>query len=417
MKKQSILLTLVALFAISCDNELVPPQESPTAAQPINVPESLVACITQGNEFAFDLFYKILQTTDEKNVFISPLSVDFALGMTLNGANSITKQEMKNVLHHSKLTDEQINEYYQLMLNALPTIDPTAKLNIANSIWCREGFPFYKSFLDINATYFDAEIRNLDFSASYALDTINGWCARKTNNLIKNPLDKIPSDAVMYLINAIYFKGIWIAQFDKANTAKANFHSENGSQNQVDMMCIPKGSFPYCEDENAQYLDMGYGNGAFSMTLILPREGKTLKDVSNKFSADYFNDNVKNRLDSTNIRVFLPRFKTEFKATLNDVLIALGMPSAFDSQGTADFSGMCNILEHYLYISRVIHSTFVEVNEEGTEAAAVTIVEMVETSAGADNTRVFRADKPFMFVIRENSTGAILFMGKMGEIK
>ena len=411
MKKVSIFLVLVAFFAVSCEKGIESQRQKPIPAEPINVPAALMPRITQGNEFAFDLFYKILQTTTEKNVFISPLSVDFALGMTLNGANSITKEEMKNVLHHSGLTDVQINEYYQLMLNTLPSIDPTTKLNIANSIWCREGFPFYQTFLDTNAKYFDAEIRNLDFSAPWALDTINGWCAKKTNDLIKEPLDEIPYDAVMYLINAIYFKGIWITQFDKKNTAKATFYSESGTQSQVDMMHIPESNFPYYTDADAQYLDMGYGNGAFSMTLILPNEGKTLQNVTDNLSADDFDNIVKNRLYSANVKVFLPRFKTEYKTTLNDVLIDMGMPSAFVPYH-ADFSDMSSL---YLFINRVIHSTFVEVNEEGTEAAAITIVELEPTFEGGGLIN-FRADKPFMFVIRENSTGAILFMGKMGEI-
>ena len=411
MKKLILFLSIFAGgLLISCENNEPQPQKF-APAQRINVPAALAPRIAQGNEFAFDLFYKILQTTTDKNVFISPLSVDFALGMTLNGANSVTEQEIKNVLHHSGLTDTQINEYYQLMINALPVVDPTSKLNIANSIWCREGFPFYKTFLDVNAKYFAAKISNLDFSSPTALKTINNWCATQTNDLIKEPLDMISPDAVMYLINAIYFKGIWITQFEKEKTTKTTFYAENDVQNQVDMMHIPEGAFPYYTDANAQYLDMGYGNGAFSMTLILPRDGKTLQAVTDNLSADYFSDIVKNRLDSTNVKVFLPRFKTEFKTDLNNVLIALGMPSAF-SPVNADFSKMSEI---HLFINRIIHSTFVEVNEEGTEAAAITIVEMDFTSIG-DNLPVFRADKPFMFVIRENSTGAILFMGKMGEI-
>ena len=414
MKKINIILILVAIITTSCDNN--EPQPKPvTPAQPINVPAALAPRITQGNEFAFDLFYKIMQTTDDKNIFISPLSVDFALGMTLNGANSITKEEMKNALRHSGLTDEQINEYYKLMLTELPVVDPSTKLNIANSIWCKDGFPFHQSFLDINAKYFDAEVRNLDFSSPTALKTINDWCAKKTENLIKEPLDKISDYAVMYLINAIYFKGIWTTQFEKEKTAKATFYAEDGSQNQVDMMHIPESGFPYYADENAQYLDMAYGNGAYSMTVILPCDGKTLQDVSDNLSTNYFNEIVENRLRDININVFLPRFKTEYKITLNDALIALGMQSAFDKY-YADFTRMSDIQP--LWINQVIHSTFVEVNEEGTEAAAVTIVEMVELSAGGSNrvVPIFRADKPFMFVIRENSTGTILFMGKMGKI-
>jgi serpin B len=428
MKKKKFfsLLLLAAFFAISCGNEIeqqpepeVEQQPELEVAQPIDMPTALTLRTAQGNAFAFDLFYKILQTTNDKNVFISPLSVDFALGMTLNGANGVTEQEMKQVLRHSGLTSAQINEYYRIMLNALPAVDPTTKLNIANSIWCREGFPFHQSFLDVNAKYFDAEIRNLDFASPTALQTINDWAARQTNNLIQEALNEVSPYAVMYLINAIYFKGTWTTQFEKENTVKTPFFAANGSQNQVYMMHIPENAFPYFADENAQFLDMSYGNGAFSMTVILPHEGKTLQDVTDNLSSDYFNDIVENRLRERDVEVFFPRFKTEYQIELGNVLAALGMPSAFDSRprlfgGTADFSGMSEI---ELFINSVIHTTFVEVNEEGTEAAAVTAV-VVFPTMGVPPPRptLFRADRPFMFVIRENSTGAILFMGKMGDI-
>ena len=409
MKKFSILLLIFAVFfAVSCKNEVEYPQ--PPILGSINVPAALAPRIAQGNEFAFNLFHKILQTTDEKNIFISPLSVDFALGMTLNGANSTTEQEMKNVLRHSGLTATQRNEYYQLMLNALPAVDPLTKLNIANSIWTRDGFPFHQSFLDVNAKYFDAEVRNLDFTLPDAVDIINAWCAEATNNLITEALDEICPNAVMYLINAIYFKGTWVTQFDRERTRPATFFSEDGTQSQVDMMHIPEGRFLHYFGENAHYLDLPYGNGSFSMTLILPHRGKTLQDVADNLSADNFNNIVSNRLDSIrNLHVFLPRFKMEYEITLNDVLIALGMPSAFCAYA-ADFSGISSARDD-LHISRVLHSAFVEVNEEGTEAAAVTVVEVGVLSAPP----MFLANRPFIFIIRENTTGAILFMGKKGE--
>jgi serpin B len=230
--------------------------------------------------------------------------------------------------------------------------------------------------------------------------------------LIQEALDQISPDAVMYLINAIYFKGIWTTQFETRNTARAPFFTANGTQNQVYMMRIPEGAFPHYSNSHAQFLDMSYGNGAFSMTVILPHEGKTIQDVTDNLSSDYFNDIVENRLHERNVEVFFPRFKTEYRIELGNVLAALGMPSAF-CEFDADFSGISEIP---LFISRVIHSTFVEVNEEGTEAAAVTVVEMEFTSVGPSRPITFRADRPFMFVIRENSTGAVLFMGKMGDI-
>jgi len=366
--------------------------------------------INQDNEFAFDLLKKTIAGFDQANVFVSPLSVSIALGMAWNGANGQTKTEMETALKMSGMSVSDINEYYKLMQTTLPTIDPTTKLSIANSLWYRTGFPVKPDFLQINSDYFNAYVRELDFSQAWAKDTINNWCSKKTNNLIKNPLDKISSDAAMYLVNAIYFKGIWRKHFETKNTAEANFTNELGNVVKVNMM-YQKDTFAYAQDNYAQYLDMPYGNNAFSMTVILPNEGKRTEDVLSYLTTEVWNSRLQSFL-TKKVEVYFPRFKTQNRFELIGPLENMGMNLAFT--GDADFSKISDIK---ILISRVIHNTYVEVTEEGTEAAAITIIGFGTTSTGPQPTPIFKVNKPFLFVIREKSTGVILFIGKMGNVE
>jgi len=408
--KKHLFIILMALLVVSCTNQNDPITPIPTDAKPILLNVGMEKRINQDNEFAFDLLKKTIAGFDQANVFVSPLSVSIALGMAWNGANGQTKTEMETALKMSGMSVSDINEYYKLMQTTLPTIDPTTKLSIANSLWYRTGFPVKSDFLQINSDYFNAYVRELDFSQAWAKDTINNWCAKKTNNLIKNPLDKISSDAVMYLVNAIYFKGIWRKHFETKNTAEANFTNELGSEVKVNMM-YQKDTFAYAQDNYAQYLDMPYGNNAFSMTVILPNEGKTTKDVLSYLTAEVWNNRLQSFL-TKQVEVYFPRFKTQNKFELIDPLKNMGMNLAFTED--ADFSKISDIK---ILISRVIHNTYVEVTEEGTEAAAVTIIGFGTTSTGPQPTPIFKVNKPFLFVIREKSTGVILFIGKMGNIE
>ncbi len=402
-----LLLVLFPLFLMGCDDNQIVINDP----EPIKLKAGMEKRIQQDNEFALDLFKQIIATSDEKNVFISPLSVSIALGMAWNGADGDTKSEMASTLKMAELTQEQINEYYQILLTALPKVDNSTKLNIANSIWYRTGFPVKPAFLDMNRTYFNSEVRPLDFSKTGAVDTINNWCAEKTNQLIKKPLDKISADAMLYLINAIYFKGIWSKQFNKKDTREANFTTEDKQIVKVNMM-NQTDTFAYHQDEIAQYLDMPYGNKSFSMTAILPNDGKTTDDVLAVLDRQKWNSVVESLSGGTKkVIVSFPRFKHQAKYELKTPLMNMGMIKAFDAL-QADFSPISDI---DLVISRILHSTYCEVDEVGTEAAAVTIIEFEMTSM--PDVPVFNANKPFIFVIRENSTGVILFMGKMGAVQ
>ncbi len=405
--KKLIILLFIASTVLSCTTQNAPIIIGEDA-QPIILSATQEKRVSQDNEFAFDLLKNTIKNSDESNVFISPLSVSIALGMAWNGATGDTKSEMETALKMNGMSADDINGYYKIMQTTLPSIDPSTKLSIANSLWYNEEFSVKQDFLTVNKNYFDAYIKELDFAQAWAVDTINNWCAKKTFNLIKNPLDQIPEDAEMYLVNAIYFKGIWRKQFEKKNTAEANFTNEEGSNIKVNMM-YQKDTFMYAEDDAAKYLDMTYGNKAFSMTIILPNEGKTTADILDQLTVDKWNTALQN-LHSTEVEVFFPRFKSENKFELKPVLQSMGMNLAF-----TDFADFSNISDLRLMISRIIHNTYVEVTEEGTEAAAVTIVEVMNTSMPI--IPEFRVNKPFLFVIREKSTGVILFIGKMGNIE
>jgi serine protease inhibitor len=403
--------TLILFLSISCTTQNDPIIKIPKDAEPIALKAELQKRVNQDNEFAFDLLKRTITSSGETNVFVSPLSVSIALGMAWNGANGQTKAEMEAALKMSGMSVADINDYYKIMQTTLPQIDPTAKLSIANSLWFKTGFPVKAAFLKVNSDYFNTYVKNLDFSKSWAVDTINNWCAKKTNNLIKHPLDQIPADAVMYLVNAIYFKGIWRKHFETKNTREADFINELNNQVKVNMM-YQKDTFAYAKDDYSQYLDMPYGNKAFSMTIILPNNGKTINDVINNLTPTGLSNTLKT-MSTREVEVYLPRFKTQNKFTLNEPLKNMGMNLAF-----TDYANFTNIADTNLQISRVLHDTYVEVTEEGTEAAAVTVVEIIATAMPVpEPTPVFKVNKPFLFIIREKSTGVILFIGKMGNVE
>ena len=401
-----ISLLLMASLLISCDTNNPAPDE---IAKPFNLTAVQKQRVVQDNEFAFDLMNQTLANTSEKNVFISPLSVSIALGMARNGAIGVTKTEMETALKMNGLTDAEINTYYKLMQNTLPDLDPKTKLSIANSIWYRNTFDVKADFLKTNQDFFSSKVAALDFNSPKAVETINNWCSDNTNGLIPEVIQTIDPEQMMFLINAIYFKGTWIKQFDKKDTHEATFTNELNQPVKVNMM-NKTDSFAYADDELAQYLDLPYGNNAFSMTVILPKGNNKASDIFKTITPENFNQ-LLNQLESQKVIVSLPRFKVKNKFKLNSMLQSMGMPKAF--QENAEFDNISMLKP--LYIGFVQHDTYVEVTEEGTEAAAVTTIGFETTSMPANP--YFVVNKPFVFIIREKSSGVILFMGKIGNVE
>ncbi|MDR0699703.1 MAG: serpin family protein [Tannerella sp.] len=406
--ERMIQLTVLSFFLCACESNDSPENEKLPNAKPIEL--RLGAKVDTDNSFAIDLFKATYASSDEANVFVSPLSVSMALNMTLNGAKGETAEQMRTALRASGYSIEEINEYSKSLREALLEVDPSTSLTIANSIWYREGIPVKTDFINVNRDHYNAEIKSLDFNSPNAVKQINNWCAAQTNDKIKEIIDDIPDNAVMYLINAVYFKGIWVSRFDKKDTQKEDFYPETGSPLEVDMM-RQQAKFNYYSDEDGGYLELPYGNNAFSMILALPHEGKTTDDVLENLSGDYWNDII-THMHGKKVNLRLPRFKTECKYKMQKkILPDMGMIIPFTAE--ADFSG---INDMSLCISEVIHKTFVEVNEEGTEAAAVTSVGMIVTAPGEILPLDYIVNKPFLFAIRENSTGIILFIGKTGKV-
>lgn len=364
--------------------------------------------IEADQQFAFDLFKEVDALSDEDNLMISALSASYALGMTLNGANGDTKEAFRQVLHFGELTDQEVNESYMDLMSQLATLDDEVVFTIANSIWYKMGYTILPDFISANQDYFDAVVEELDFSDPGAVDIINGWIEEKTNDKIRDMLDYIPGDAVMYLVNAIYFNATWKYQFDPEETYKGDFSLEGGGLHQCDLMQV-EGAFSYTSQEKFSAVELPYGDSAFSMVVLLPQPGVSTSELVETMTAENWNS-WSASFYPTNILINLPKFKYGFKSLLNDPLINLGLGIAFS--GSADFSNITTMAD--LFISRVIHQTFIDVQEEGTEAAAATIVEMRETSSPGGPLQ-FVADRPFLYLIKENSTGAILFMGKVGK--
>ncbi|PLX33658.1 MAG: hypothetical protein C0600_00035 [Ignavibacteria bacterium] len=403
MKYLSVVLLAVLLLTACSDDSTGP--DTPVPLRSLTEGEHEV--LKANNDFAFSLFESTVATAPEKNVFLSPLSVSMALGMTLNGAVGETRTAMEETMALHGLTSAEINGAWKGLSDLLMQADPRVILTIANSIWSREGFSVEQSFIDTNREFFDAEVQSLDFNDPQAAATINAWVNAKTNGLIPDIIDPpIPPEMMMYLINAVYFKGSWTTQFDPSKTLDDEFTALGGTKQPIKMM-QRKGDIRYFANTMMQVVDLPYGWDRFSMAVVLPRPGVSLTEAAAELTSRW--EDLDEQLGEIEMTVQLPRFTLEYEVEFSDILSALGMEIAFDPS-RADFAGIN--ANGGLFISEVRHKTFVEVNEEGTEAAAVTSVGVGTTSVPEH----MRVDRPFLFVIHERHSGAILFIGQVTDL-
>jgi serine protease inhibitor len=403
-------LLSVLAFGTACDALFGPgrPELSRLDALPRALSAHEREVIRASNGFAFDILRETIARSDEPNVFLSPLSASLALGMTLNGARGETFDAMRSALGFDALEREQINASYRDLIELLRGLDRGTELRIANAIWARQGFPLHQSFIDESRHYFDAEVATLDFTSPAALTTINDWVRRQTANRIPKVLDGIAADYVMFLINAIHFEGRWRERFDRAQTSPATFRLEDGTQRTVNMM-RRTGSARVHVAEDAAILELPYGRDAFVMTLVLPPPGGSVDELVRTLDSERWNAWLEG-LSAQEVHIGLPRFRLEYEVYLNEPLIALGMGRAFGAPGPADFTGM-SPAGGMLEIGFVKQNTFVEVDEDGTVAAAATTVGMRVTSGPPS----FVVDRPFIVAIRERLSGTILFLGRVAE--
>ena len=411
--KISILLLIIAatiLMASSCEGkESEIDLENLPKPKNIELRSSEIEMVKSDQSFAFNFFANVYaeESEDGGNSFmVSPLSLSMALAMTMNGAEGDTKSVIKEFLKQNEFSEDDINSYYKKMREALLSTDPSTKLSIANSIWTNKVVAIKNDFISRNREYFNSSVEAVDFGDVKTKDKINNWASVNTNGLIENVIESTNIDDLMYLLNAIYFKGIWISEFSKNKTEKKMFTHEDGSTVNVDMM-NQTSKFKYKNDDLLQIVELPYGNGAFSMMVLLPQEDKKIGDVIDALnSSDYWVE-LESGLRVNEVELSLPKFKTEYSKKLNEVLKKMGMGLAFTDD--ADFSGMSDISAKLSFVKQ---DTYIAVDEVGTEAAAVTTVGVVMTSMPIEPQKViFNANHPFVYLIKENSTGSILFIG------
>jgi serpin B len=364
--------------------------------------EDRISVAEANNKFAFD-FYKEIKG-EEGNLFYSPYSISSALAMTYEGAGGMTKEEMKEVFYFPE--QEQMRNGYASAYNTINKKNKNYSLSTANALWAERTYAFSQDYFSNVEKYYGGRVTNMDFltNSEQSRQTINYWVEEQTNNKIKNllPVGSIDSSTSLVLTNAIYFKGSWKTEFKEENTRQEDFTSEQGTV-KADMM-HQKNDFNYAQLSGLKLLEMDYTQD-LSMLIILPDKGLDTIDLTENHLNSW-----KSNMQQKEVEVYIPKFKFETQYDIGQNLADMGMPTAF-AAGQADFSGMTG--SNDLYISKVVHKAFVEVNEQGTEAAAATGVVIGVTSAGPDETAVFRADHPFIFIIQEKDTGNILFLGRI----
>ncbi len=407
-----VLMGVIGCSQVNSSNSVFAQSRPPRSESPVPEKTSVqpdTKLIAANTKFGFKLFSQVVTQDSDTNVFVSPASVAIALDMTYNGANGSTKQAMAKALELQGLTLQEINSSNAALKKVLlENPDPQVQLSIANSLWANQDVSFNPEFLEKTQDFYQAKVTNLNFTEPGAAKVINNWVTENTRGKINQIVDKIQPNQVLFLLNAIYFKGNWTNQFDKSQTAQQPFYLASGNQKRLPMMS-QSGNYKYHENEQFQAVSLPYGkDGKLSFYVFLPKENSNLKSFYQNLSAENW-EKLMSQFSKREGSIRLPRFKMDYEVTLNDALKALGMGEAFTNQ--ADFSGMGKNLA----ISEVKHKTFVEVNEEGTEAAATTSTGIVAVSAPAEKPFEMIVNRPFFCAIRDNQTGSVLFMGSIME--
>ena len=411
MKRYLALAAAVAAFSLaSCQKEDVTiPSEDLIPRKDIVLTKAQADFVLDNSDFALDLFRRVAQRAEGKSVVISPLSVTIDFGMVNNGAVGTTQQEIYETLGFKEGSVEDLNAFCQTMMEQSSTIDPSTTLEIANAAVVNKKFPGLKdSFTQTVKSAYDAEVIYKDFGTEDIKKLVNDWCSEKTHGMIPELLKApVSPNEYAHFLNAVYFKGIWTNKFKKADTKKETFTREDGSKITVNMMHQQDkflfGTMPGLYTS----IILPYGNQAYSMTLLLPEEGKTLADVAEALVKRENNFCYSTGMYPFQVDVKIPSFETKYSASLKDILPEMGIRQAFG--GGADFSALSSTSG--LYIGDVLHKAKIKVDEEGSEAAAVTDIVMFN-SAGPSQVFEFHADRPFLYMITEISTGAIYFIGQ-----
>jgi serpin B len=395
----------VATLAAACSNALGPGDLGPIDTLPRSLSASEQALIEHSNAFGLELLRTVVVADDRPNVVLSPLSVSMALGMTLNGARAGTFDAMRSALGFHGLSQDEINAAYRDLIALLTDLDPSVRFQIANAIWANDEIAFRDAFFQAVEDYFGAEAASRDFGDSATLEEINAWVADRTEGLIDEILSTLDPDLAMLLVNAIYFEGAWTTRFDPEETTTADFTRADGSTVRVPMMRMSDAEVALGGGAGFQVAELPYGVGAFAMTVVVPQGDA--RDFVSGLTDSRWAEILGSLGEPREIDLLsLPRVRLTWDGYLNDALRDMGMEVAFSTE--ADFTGMTEDVG--LCLDFVRQKTFLEVDEEGTRAAAVTAV-----GVGVTSFTGFVADRPFLLAIRERLSGTILFTGLVGD--
>lgn len=399
--KKSLPVCVALLFSIlACSEDKVGPGVSITISPDV---------AGRTSDFAFD-FFKTLQTTqpEANNLFVSPLSLHMALGMLLNGADGETAAEIRSALKVEGIDDLELNQAYKALQEGLPKVDPQVQLSLANSVWCKKDFQVHSSFIKVLKDWFNADAATLEFNDA-GLNRINQWASDKTNGKIKKVIEEFGADDVMLLMNALYFKGDWKHKFDLENTTDGSFKLLAGGQKQVKMMKL-NASLKLAQTSDFSAVELPYANGKYNFTLLLPHENKSALEVAKGLTTQSWESLNSGLFRDELVSLQLPKFTLDYDVQLKSTLQKMGIERAFSS--SSDFLKISN--DDRLRVSRVKQNTYLGLDEEGTEAAAVTTIVMELTSAPSSSAYIpIVADRPFLFVISEKTSNTVLFMGRI----
>ena len=401
-----LMLQLFVLCTACSDDDL---SSEPKERQDIMLSRSEMQMVEENTKFAFSLFDKVNSYEEKPNWMIAPFSTSLTLGMIANGTDGNTQTEIQEALGFNGFQLYEMNDYYKKLSAELKVLDNTTRLYLANSVWIDKGINVHGSFTNTIEEKYDAQVSNLDFYSADALQSINNWCAMQTNDQITRILDEIPENAKVCFLNALYFKGVWKNKFQESLTKDETFYYADGRSKPVKMM-MQNDSFGYCHNENFALAEFPYGNSAFSMVVLLPHESKTLNECIQLFDADYWTGSVE--MVGQNLNVKFPRFEINSEINLMEVMMDMGVCDVFDYE-KADFSTMSS---NSFFLGLLKQASSIKVDEKGTEATSVTIGSGMVTAPGPQDPVDFFINRPFAFLIKEKSTGTILFMGKVTEL-
>ena len=385
-------------------------KHEPMPCKPYSLTKAQSEMVNGGNSFAFNLLEAV--SKDEKftgkDFMVSPLSISLLLGAMNNGATGQTSEEILNALGFENCTAADINEYSKAILQGCPEVDNLVKVKIANAVAIKEGLKLKKGFSEALSTYYDAYVRSMKFDDT-AVKEINSWCNRQTEGMIPKIIDEIEPETVLIALNSIYFNGVWATQFPKDKTKKESFNGIDGKSGKVSMMHVEE-LFEHSSNDIWSTVRLPYGNGSYNMYVLLPHEGHSIAEVISALDADTW-EAEKLRMKQRKVDLKLPAFETETEVGLVKIMKSLGMKRAFDPY-QAEFNEMLGLTYDRVYLGLLKQKSKIKVNEEGTEAAAVTVGGFFGTSVQLPSEPVtFHADRPFIYLIQEQSSNAIFFIG------